>query len=260
MTVVDIEWHVTCTLVSYTLGGGGGKVMSQRMFAAGLVVVVCLSANRPFAGPVAAANARDDSAAVAREEFLESEAWKETMQSWNAWLESQKLYDRRQVKRMKQSLGDRVERASLDELETIQDELRAKLDILNGPQATNARRWLNDTLAVASDKYAKQVRARMPDVANLSPGELRAAFNQFAERLTQTREGEAEILQARHDRLLVVQSELRQQHSDVERAVEWAGRNVNAGAGRNFVPQTIHNRQTFSQRHRAGVGWGIGFW
>ncbi|HEV3025407.1 MAG TPA: hypothetical protein VGX76_23210 [Pirellulales bacterium] len=235
------------------------ETIAVASLAGGLALAACLAADWSFASPPAPTNAKnDDSAATRREQFLEGDEWEETMRSWDAWLDTQKLYDSGQVKRMKQALKEQVERSSLEELDKLQDELHEKLAILEGPEAASAGRWLSETLAVASEKYAKQVRTRMPDVVNLSPDELQAAFDKFTERLAQTVQGEAEILQARRDRLKVVQADLRQQHDDIERAMNSAGRNANAGGGRRVAPSTLHNRQSFSQRNPRG--WGIGFW
>ncbi|HEV3006025.1 MAG TPA: hypothetical protein VGX78_16270, partial [Pirellulales bacterium] len=205
----------------------------QTMVLASLAGGLALAADGSFASPTAPSNAKnDDSSAVEREQFLEGDEWKETIRSWDDWLGTQNLYDQGQVREIKQTLEEQIERSSLEELKELQDDLHEKLEILDGPEAASAARWLSESLAVASKKYAKQLRARMPDVVNLSPRELQAAFDKFTERLAQTVQGEAEILQARRDRLKVVQTDLRQQHDDMERAMNSAGRSANPGGGR----------------------------
>jgi len=57
-----------------------------------------------------------------------------------------------------------------------------------------------------------------------------------------------------------VQAELRQQHEDNQRAMDHAAQSLNAGAqGNHFVPSTLHNRKSVSDRPIGfGIGWG--FW
>jgi hypothetical protein len=74
----------------------------------------------------------------------------------------------------------------------FRDEFTAKLSILGDPQWHNAEQWLAETLAVASDTYAKTILAKIPDIVADSPGELRAKLRAIAIReinLKQVRHG-----------------------------------------------------------------------
>jgi hypothetical protein len=228
---------------------------------AGLTIALCLVGGWSAAsdGESSQDEATAD-AAAAREEFLQSREWKDTLKAWNHWLAVQKIYDKQQVKKIKQQLDEQVKGLSAEELQEYHDELRAKLHVLLSAEALDARHWLADTLAVASEKYAKKIRAELPDVANLSADELQEALDRFEERRGQTQQGELAIQQARRNRVKSVQSELRQQHDDSQRAMQRASQDLAAGSGgSNFVPSSLHNRTSFSDRNRPGWFFG-GFW
>jgi hypothetical protein len=225
-----------------------------------LALAACLAAGWSTASEPKPARDPDDSATATRDEILQSPVWKETMRAWDKCLAIQKIYDVQQVKKLKQQLAEKIERMSAEELEDYLDDLEAKLQILMEAEARDARRWLNDTLSVASDKYAKKIREGLPDVANLSADELQAELDRFEYRRTQTQQSEAAIQQARKDRVRVVQAELRQQHDDEQRAMDRAAQDMNAGnQGNHFVPSTLHNRKSVADRP-IGFGFGWGFW
>jgi hypothetical protein len=127
-----------------------------------------------------------------------------------------------------------------------------------GARARDAREWLADTLSVASEKYAKQVRSGLPDVANLSARELQTELDRFERRREQTREGVIASQEARLERVKSVQADLRRQHADSEKAMDRAAQSsANQRSGSNFVPSAIHDRKSFSDR----PNWvGFGFW
>jgi len=232
---------------------------SFSRFLAGVTLAACLAAGRSTAAEPEPASRKDDSAAAARDEILQSSEWRETMRDWEKWLAVQKIYDVQQVKKLKQQLAAKVKRMSAEELGDFLDDMEAKLQILMGAEARDARRWLTETLSVASDKYAKKVRAGLPDVANLSAGELQAELDRFENQRGQTRQSEAAFQRARQDRVKAVQAELRQQHEESERAMDRAAQSQNAVAqGNHFVPSTLHNRKSVTDQPI--FGWGWGFW
>jgi hypothetical protein len=226
---------------------------------AGLTLAVCLAAGWSAGAEREPPRDKDDSEAAERDEILLGPVWLETMRAWDEWLNTQKIYDKQQVKKLKQQLAAKVERMSPRELEDLLDEMQAKLDILMGAEARDARRWLSETLSVASEQYAKKVRAGLPDVANISAVELQEDLDRFEERRAQTQQLRDAFQQSRQARVKVVQAELRQQHDDSQKALDRAAQSQSAGArGNHFVRSDLHNRKSVSDRQPFWLG--IGFW
>jgi hypothetical protein len=168
----------------------------------------------------------------------------------------QRRYDPKQVKKLKQQFKEKIQNMSPEELDEFRSDLDARLHILMGDEARDARRWLSDTLSVASDKYAKKVLADLPDVANLTSPELLSELDRFENRRAQTRQSVAATQQAQRDRTKSVQAQLREQRSASEKALDRAVQS-SAAQGSNFVPSALHNRKSFSDR----PNWvGVGFW
>ncbi|HEV3003798.1 MAG TPA: hypothetical protein VGX78_05025 [Pirellulales bacterium] len=239
---------------------GASQRIGLTRILAWLTLAVCLAGGWSAASePETTRDEEKSGDAAARDEILQSPEWNETMRAWNHWLAVQKIYDKQQVKKMKQQLDDKVKGLSADELADFHNDLRAKIHVLMSAEALDARHWLSETLAVASQKYAKKVRAGLPDVANLSAQELQDELDRFEERRSQTQQGEVALQQARRNRVKAVQTELRQQHDDSQKAMQRASRDLNAGSGSNFVPSSIHDRQSFSDKNRPAWFFG-GFW
>jgi hypothetical protein len=229
----------------------------------GLTLAIFLAADWSVASepepPGGSADTDDSADAAERDEILQGPVWRETMRSWDAWLTVQQVYDKDQVKKLKRQLAERVERMSATELEEFLEDLQAKLQILSGAEARDARRWLSDTLSVASDKYATKVRAKLPDVANLSAAELQRELDKFEERRGQVQRTEEGLQRSRQERVKAVQADLRRQHEESEKAMDRAAQDAYAGQGNHFVPSSIHDRKSVTDR---GIGFGIGwgFW
>jgi hypothetical protein len=228
-----------------------------------LTLVLCLAARWSAATEPeqpAGSTDKDDSADSAqRDEILQGEEWRETMRAWEAWLAVQRLYDEDQVEELKRQMAAKIERMSAPELEEFLDDFEAKLQILMSAEARDARRWLTETLSVASKKYAKKVRAELPDVANLSAAELKVELDAFESRRVQVRRSEAASQQARQDRTRAVQADLRRQQRDSEKARDRAAQNQSSGTANYFVPNRAQKR-SFSERPNAVPFWGFGFW
>jgi hypothetical protein len=202
----------------------------------------------------------ESDAADAREEVLHSPDWKATLGAWNHWLAVQRIYDKQQVKKVKQQLDEKLKRLSAEELTQFRDDLHAKVHVLMSAEALDARHWLSETLAVASEKYANKVRAGLPDVANLSAQELQDQLNRFEERRIQSLQDGVALQKARRDRVKVVRADLRQQHDDSQKAMQRAALDLNAGSrSGNFVPSSIHDRRSFSDQY-GPIGFFGGFW
>lgn len=182
-------------------------------------------------GDVVAAepNRSETDEASQRDEILNSEAWRQTMQALDEWLSVQKIYDPKRAAQFRDQIERRASQMSPDELSDFIAQLDAKLKILLGAEARDARQWLDATLATASDKYAKQIRAKLPDVAKLTPEQLQEELDEFERKRAQTRESSAAYKRAEQARIKAVEADLKQQREQSEKALDRAAASARQG-------------------------------
>ncbi|HVW37590.1 MAG TPA: hypothetical protein VHB99_09800 [Pirellulales bacterium] len=182
--------------------------------------------------------------AAERNEILNSEAWRQTMLALDEWLSVQKIYEPKQAAQMRDRIVKRASQMSADELSDFMAELQAKLKILLGAEARDARQWLNETLATASDKYAKKVRAGLPDVAKMTPEQIQEELDEFERRRAQTRESRSAFERAEQARIKAVEADLKQQREASEKALDRAA----ASARQGYYSPSRQVRQYQSQQ------------
>lgn len=119
-----------------------------------------------------AAAAADESDAVRKSQLLASPRWRRAMFELNEWLTTQKIYDDKQVTRIKINLNRQAATASSYDLEYMLEDLEAKFKILETPEAQEARAWLGQYLSVMSDRRREQVLKEVPDIVTMSASQL----------------------------------------------------------------------------------------
>jgi len=128
--------------------------------------------------------------------------------------------------------------------------VNAKLHILLSAEARDARKWLTDTLSVASDSYAKKVRAQLPDVANESPRKLQADLDAFEAREANVKQFNQGMQQARQLEVKSIEEDNRRQ----------AEANAQAHVGTNYSPAyggtAIGGPGAYYPRYRSPGAWG----
>ena len=107
--------------------------------------------------------------------LLSSSRWRRAMFELDEWLATQPVYLPTQVRRIKADLAARVAAMSSYELEYLLESLTAKLAILESSRARDAREWLGRYLVVMSDRKRAALLADVPNVVDMSAGELAAA-------------------------------------------------------------------------------------
>lgn len=143
-------------------------------FAAVVISTVVSSAVRSTAADPAAQPAPEaaESDAVRKAELLASPRWRRAMFELNEWLSTQKIYDEKQVARIKVDLNRRAATASSYDLEYLLEDLETKFKILETPEAQEARAWLAQYLAVMSDRKREQVLKDVPNIVTMSSAQL----------------------------------------------------------------------------------------
>src|SRR5258708_463646 len=90
--------------------------------------------------PLAPSSATSPSAAV-----------RGVLREFDTWASVQRLYEADQVKKFRAKIVEKAGQLSGDDLQAFLDDLSDRLHVLTSADARDARRWLSQTLAVASD-------------------------------------------------------------------------------------------------------------
>lgn len=193
-------------------------------------------------------------------ESLDSPAWRHTLRAWNEWLAADKSYARGEVERLKQELDAQLSGMSSSQLADFKSDLDAKIALLTGQAGREYRLWENETLSVASDEYARKIRAHLPDFAHMSASEVQAVLDRFEYERHRAQQSEAAYHRSQERRVALVREELQYQREAWQRSLDRAGRN-NLQAHFAVPPQhEVNVRQYRSQRgYGFGYGWGYGF-
>lgn len=147
-----------------------------------------------------------DSIEAQRREIMESDRWRRTTRGLNEWLSVQQLYSPDEVAVLRSQFRARVARMSPTELKNHLDDMEAKLEVLSSPEAEDARRWMSQFLAVQAKYTDAQLRAKRPDVANMSARQIRQELENFQARRGVARQGQTAVSQARATQVQSAQS------------------------------------------------------
>jgi len=144
----------------------------------------CAFAQQSTAHPAASTNAdlgrptTNDAAAsnaIRRNQILASDRWKRVEHEFAQWLAVQVVCTPEQAERMKAKLQAEIQTMSAPELEQFLDQWDAKLKILLGGNAAEARQWLAANLSVIAEGYRPQFLKRLgitTDVTNLTAAQI----------------------------------------------------------------------------------------
>lgn len=134
----------------------------------------------------ATTSATTQSDAALKAEIISSERWKRVQQEFAQWLSVQVIYTPAQVERLKAKLSSEVQKMSASELQQFLDQWDAKLKVLLGKDASQAREWLGQYLSVIADGYRPKFLAKVgiTDVSNMSAAQIEDELDRLrAERL-----------------------------------------------------------------------------
>jgi hypothetical protein len=144
------------------------------------------------------------------------------------------------------------------------DNFITKLSILGDPQWQNGQQWLLETLAVASDSYAKTVLAMLPDIVGDSPGELRTKLRAISIRamgLKQARQGFDEIRLATLQAVREDQRRQAQINNQVRASMTFSTPNLYSPTAHNGQPPYQRYSGYFNRRFGSPFSyWFGGVW
>jgi len=107
-----------------------------------------------------------------KNEILKSKQWRRAMFELEEWLSAQQIYDAKQVEQVKAAFRERVAKATPTELEFMIQDMAAKFQILESPQAQDARAWLGNYLSKLADKKREEIVSEMPNFATMTAAQL----------------------------------------------------------------------------------------
>lgn len=142
---------------------------------AGLLIAVAVVA---FVVPGSAqgadqAIAADDDGDLARKsDLLHSPRWQRAVAELGGWLTTQSVYSPAQVRAIKAQFNDWTASMSSYELEYLLDSITAKLQLLETPQARDAKTWLGEYLSAMSDARRAQALRNVPNILDMSAEQL----------------------------------------------------------------------------------------
>jgi len=90
----------------------------------------------------------------------------------NEWLSVQQIYTPSQLRKVKAELNARIARMSPQELLDFLSDMDAKLKILTGKEAEQARLWVEQRLATQANLTPEQLKQMRPDVLNMTSAQL----------------------------------------------------------------------------------------
>jgi len=143
----------------------------------------------------ARADSQDDFAA--KSALLQSPRWRRAVFELGEWLSTQKLYSPKEVQRIKAGFNDKVMRMSSQELEYLLDDLEAKFKVMETPEAREARAWVGQYLSAMSDRKRAEVLKDVPNVVDMSAGELAQEIEKIEQTRTSIQDRQAAFEQGR---------------------------------------------------------------
>ncbi len=120
-----------------------------------------------------AIRADDDDGDLARKaDIMFSPRWQRAITAFGGWLDTQTIYTSTEVRRIKAQFNDRVAAMSSYELEYLLDSLSAKLELLDTPEAREAKTWLGEYLFAMSDARRAEALRTTPNLLDMNAAQL----------------------------------------------------------------------------------------
>ena len=157
--------------------------------------------------PAVDSAAQQSAEAAKKSQILASDRWKQVEQQFAKWLSVQVVYTPAQVERMKAKLAAEVKNMSAVELQQFLDQWDAKLKILLGNDAGEAREWLGQNLSVIADGFRKQFLQELgiTDVSQLTAAQIEDTLTKIRARRLQTQQQRAAFDMGRQQSLQMAQ-------------------------------------------------------
>lgn len=146
-----------------------------RFGLCGIVVLACWTGLSCHVGTARATaiEADDDDGDFARKaDIMHGPQWQRTIAEFGGWLTTQTVYSAADVQRIKRQFNARVAAMSSYELEYLLDSIAAKLQLLDTPEARDAKAWLGEYLSAMSDARRAEALRGVPDLLDMNATQL----------------------------------------------------------------------------------------
>jgi len=115
-------------------------------------------------------------------EIINSVQFRRAIFEFNEWLSSQPIYTPQQVAQIKDQFNHRVAEMNAEELTYLLNDLEAKMQLINTPEAREARAWMAQYLSVMSDRKRADVLKDVPNVATMTAAQLSSELSKIQEK------------------------------------------------------------------------------
>jgi hypothetical protein len=214
-------------------------------------------AARPAGGQTAAA-ATDDDDFEKKAALLQSSRWRRAVFELGEWLSGQVIYSPQQVTKMKADFNRRVATMSAAELEDLLDDLELKFQVMETPEAKDARAWVGQYLSAMSDNRRQQALRDVPDVVAMSAGQLATEIKRIEQQRDAVRRRQEDFDQSRQ--ALVASAQANRQATSTAIAAGEA-RASSSAAYSPYRRANNDGKLPFSNvnPYGGGLGWGLGW-
>lgn len=212
----------------------------------------------PAAAPAATSAAED----LARKaEIMGSTRWRRAIFELGEWLSSQQIYTPDQVHRIKADFNRRVAGMSSYELEYLLDDLDAKFQVMDTPEAKDARSWVGQYLAAMSDQKRAETLKDVPNVVTMSAGQLEQEIGKIESMRSQLQQRQADFDQSRKQMVQIAEDSRKETAAASAAAMAQARASFSpyrSGGGTGETP--FANARVGADMEFMGWGMGFGMW
>ena len=124
----------------------------------------------------------DDGDLAKKAEIMNSPRWRRAIFELGEWLSAQAIYSPTQVRNIKADFNRQVEKMSPHDLEYLLDDLDEKFQILDTPEARDARSWVAQYLSVMSDQKRAEALKDVPNVVTMTAGQLQQEIQKIEQK------------------------------------------------------------------------------
>ena len=240
-----------------------------------LMLSVCWNKTLPAQVQRAPA-ARDSSTANAsesaqKEAILASKAWENMQAEFHDWLSLQVVLTPQQSAELKAKLNAEVDTMSAAELQTFLDQWDAKLKVLLGKDAAEAREWLAQNLVVMADGYRKQFldELGLTNISDMSAAQIEQKILQIRAKRISLQKQRSEFDASRQQELQFATKVHAQWQREADQAAKDFGKAAKLGTYQSHYSPRTYNVPAryypayggpFGGYGYGGYGFGYNFW
>ena len=136
-------------------------------------------------------NDDDDGDLAKKATIMNSPRWRRAIFELGEWLSAQAIYTPTQVRNIKADFNRKVEKMSPHDLEYLLDDLDAKFEILDTPEARDARSWVAQYLSVMSDQKRAESLKDVPNVVTMTAGQLQQEIQKIEQKRSSLQQQQA---------------------------------------------------------------------